>query len=155
MKRVFIIICLCVFSLGTAQKNVLKSFDVSNASMKNPVHHYLVNNYKTISKEKKTPSNGVSDCGYTQAFSSDIIYEKRNCGDASLATGEVLTIKNPDRDSIIEWVEALNSLYSEFKEHNGWNFDQTQYRPLSNVPGAYFEIYRNKGSTTILVMSGC
>lgn len=37
MKKVFIIICLGVFSLSAAQKNVLKSFDVTNASLKNPV----------------------------------------------------------------------------------------------------------------------
>lgn len=155
MKNVLIIICLSVFSSSIAQENALKPFNVNNTSIKNPVYHYLVENYHTISEKKESASNGVSNCGYTQMFSSGITYEKRNCGDASLATGEVLTIKNPDADSVIIWVEALNDIYTKGEDNNVWNFEHTQYMPLSYTPGAYFEIYRDIDSTTILVMSGC
>ncbi len=156
MKNVLIILCLSVFSMSTAQKNILKPFDVENTPTKNPVYHYLLGNYKATSEQRQNAKNGVLDCGYTQTFSSDITYEKRNCGDAPLATGEVLTIKNPDIDSVIIWVETLNILYTKGQDNNVWNFEQTRYMPLSNnTPGAYFEIYKDLESTTILVMSGC
>lgn len=155
MKTLLYVLCFCFVSMSIAQETILEPVDVENTSKKDPVYEYLLQHYKPMSDKEPIPSDGVVDCGFTQTFENGLSYEKRNCADAYLASGEVLTVTNPDRTSIVKWVESLNAIFTEHKGHNGWNFDQSEYRPLSNVPGAFFEIYRYKNSTSILVMSGC
>ena len=155
MRTLLYILCFCLAGVSIAQETKLKPVDVEATSKKNPVYEYLLQHYKPISEKEAIPSDGVVDCGFIQTFENGLSYEKRNCADAFLATGEVLTIANPDRTSVIKWVEELNTIFTDQKGHNGWNFDQSEYRPLSNVSGAFFKIYRYKNSTSVLVMSGC
>ena len=157
----FLCTLLFVFSVS-GQEATLKPFEFEkfmvtkegSSIIKNPVYQYLTQNYTAISEKQILPSNGVGDCGFTQSFNNGLTYVKRNCGDAALATGEVLEVINPDRASLILWVESFNKMYGDF-DQNLWNFDQSQYVPVGGIQGAYFEIIRGKRSTTILVMSGC
>lgn len=162
MKKTLIILTLLFTAVITAQEVILKPFDVDkyisvdteNPNVKNPVYKYLLDNYKPISKKENLPSDAQRDCGFKQTFENGITYTKRNCGDAVLANGEVITISNPDRMSVITWVEEFNKMYGDF-DQNIWNFDLTEYRPIENLPGAFFNIIRDEDCTTVLVMSGC
>ncbi len=165
MKKLFLVLSLCLTAALAAQEVTLKPFDPAayvaidsegneNRTVKNPVYTYLIDNYKAISEKEILPPNGGGDCGFTQTFDNGIIYTKRNCGDASLATGEVLTISNPNRESVLLWVESVNKIFGDYGQ-NHWNFDLTEYRPTDNILGGFFTIKRDTDYTTVLVMSGC
>lgn len=159
---------LCVFYLFlnvltvAGQETTLELFDYEKVALSveghpaliNPIYDYLNQNYKALSDKVSLPSNGIGDCGFTQTFEGGLAYMKRNCGDAALATGEVLEVTNPDRSSIILWVESVNKMYGDY-DQNLWNFDQSEYVPVGGLRGAYFQIIREKDATKILVMSGC
>lgn len=162
MKLLYALYFLLSMLTISAQETILKSFDFENvmidkdgkSNIINPVYGYLTQNYTALSDKESLGSNGVGDCGFRQAFSSGICYMQRHCGDAALATGEVLEIANPDRASVILWVESVNKMYGDY-DQNLWNFDQSEYVPVGGIPGAYFQIIREKDLTKILVMSGC
>lgn len=165
MKKLLLALSIGFTAVIAAQEVALKPFDAAiyrlvdqeeyeNRTIKDPVYTYLTDNYKAISKKQILPSNGVGDCGFTQSFENGIIYTKRNCGDASLATGELLTLSNPDRASVLVWVESVNKIFGDYNQ-NQWNFDLTEYRPLAGLPGGFFTINRDVDYTTVLVMSGC
>lgn len=146
----------------TAQQVVLSPYDFDSfiktseedRTTKNPVYQYITENYNVVSEKELVLSSDGGDCGFTQLFEQGIVYTKRNCGDATLAAGEVLTIPNPDRESILVWAESINKIFGDHKQ-NLWNFDLTEYRPMDGFQGAFFNIIRDKDCTTILVMSGC
>ena len=165
MKKLLLALCICFTATLVAQEVTLKPYHVAayavmtndgneNRIIKDPVYRYLTDNYKVISKKEILPPNGGGDCGFTQTFENGIVYTKRNCGDASLPTGEVLTISNANRESVLLWVESVNKIFGDF-DQNQWNFDLTEYRPTDNIPGGFFTIKRDIDYTTILVMSGC
>lgn len=161
MKSLVIIFCT-FFSVGVvAQEIKLKAFDLEHIELdtreklqKDPVYQYITENYKPLSAKENVASPDDSTCGFTQTFEGGITYTKRNCEDAAIPAGELITITNPDRSSITDWVEALNSILHE-NDNNMWNFEQSTYRPVGGFPGAFFEIYRERDHTKVLVMSGC
>jgi hypothetical protein len=165
MKKLLLSLSLCFTAVLAAQEVTLKPYDAAaytvvnsegneKGIIKNPVYTYLIDNYNAISDKEILPPNGGGDCGFTQTFENGIVYTKRNCGDASLATGEVLTISNPNRESVLLWVESVNKIFGDYGQ-NHWNFDLTEYRPTNNLLGGFFTIKRDTDYTTVLVMSGC
>ena len=162
MKKCILLGLFILTSTLQAQQVALVPYDFetflaqpeASRGIKNPVYEYVIANYKPLSEPESTPSDAQRDCGFTQKFENGILYEKRNCGTAAIPNGEVITVTNADPEAILEWIESLNKMYGDF-DQNVWNFEQTEYRPMDNLPGGFFNIIKNDDCTTVLVMSGC
>ena len=162
MKQLALIISVFFVCITAAQEQTLKTVEVAKFTkieegryiVMNPVYQYITENYNPTSGKEEIPEKGARNCGFTQTFENGLTYTKRNCGDAFLENGEVLTIPNADRQSVIAWVESLNEIFGAYND-NMWNFDQTEYRPITGGPGGFFRILTDNEATKVLVMSGC
>ncbi|MFV0345047.1 MAG: hypothetical protein ACK5IQ_02180 [Bacteroidales bacterium] len=165
MKRILIILLLFTPILLYAQKFKLESPDTERLAalmdagaypVYEVIYLYLIWNYDTVSQKQdvvyyENPEYGIRM--FSQKFENGIEYSFEDYTEGGAAV--LLTLPSTDRDNLVKWIETIFESLSLGSTKNGWNSDKSEFSPIEEDVGCFYNIRETGTHTIIKNYCGC
>ena len=165
MKHLLIFFLIFYAANSTAQTLYLKEVDstaiarfvAKEGHFDDVIYAYFKLNYQQQSGKKDVQQLTYPDfdtCAFVQEFEKDITYKIYSCKEAG---GTSVTLEFPrtvDKKRLKNWVEEIYSVINVGIPHQ-WNKDKSQYHPVDEGVGCYYDIIETSDQILVKVYCGC